>query len=125
MAATYDAGTDAGNVRLLIGDRPNASFEAILEDEDITALLALRGGDVFLAAASALRSIAADTALRDKVIRLQDIQTDGAALARELRMQADRLESQANEDFDLGWAPMVNDAFSWRTRVTNERLTDG
>lgn len=125
MTATYSPTTDAGRVRLLVGDRPNDAGEAILEDEDVTALLALRGGDVFLAAASALRSIAADTALRDKVIRLQDIQTDGASLARELRMQADRLETQANEDFDLGWAPMVNDAFSWRTRVINERLKDG
>lgn len=123
--ATYDATTKAGRVRLLAGDRPNTDGEAVLEDADITALLALRDDDVFLAAASALRSIAADTALRDKVIRLQDIETDGAALARELRQQADVLEAQASEGYDLDWAPMVNDVFSWRARLHNERLRGG
>jgi hypothetical protein len=63
-----------------------------------------------------------------KVIRLLEIQTDGASVARELRMQADKLREQADRDeaasdggaFD--WAEMVVDDFSLRNRFVSSAL---
>lgn len=91
----YAPGTDAGNVRLLINDVDDAN--QVFTDAEITAFLALAGGHVLLAAALAVDTIADNEALCSKVIRTQDLQTDGAKIADSLRARARALREQHHE----------------------------
>lgn len=95
MAFTYDLATSAGQVRLLIPDTDPDNH--LLQDAEITALLALEASDVRRAAAAALELIASSEALVSKKIRTQDLSTDGPAVARELRERATLLRTQADE----------------------------
>lgn len=95
MSFTYDVATAAGQVRLLIPDTDPDNH--LLEDAEITALLALEASDVRRAAATALELIASSEALVSKKIRTQDLSTDGPAVARELRERAAQLRVQADE----------------------------
>lgn len=100
MPATYDPTTDVGRVRLLIADTDEAN--AVLQDEDIDAFLDMEG-DVRLAAAQALDTIATSEALVQKVLKTMDVQTDGAKLAEALMKRAAALRTQAatvDEDAD-------------------------
>ena len=124
MAFTYVLSTARGKVRLMIPDRitPNHIFE----DDEIDAFLSIEGDNVKRAAALGKETIAGDQVMVLKVIRLMDLQTDGAAVARELRLQAQELRQQAeaeeaNEDggaFDI--AEMVVDQFTERERIWKE-----
>lgn len=88
----YDVTTPAGRVRLLIND---TAAVPVFADTDIAAFLELEGGNVKLAAAQALDTIADDEALTSKVIRTQDLGTDGAKVAQILRERAQNLRSEA------------------------------
>jgi hypothetical protein len=128
VAYTYNLATDVGRCRLMIPDRVEA--EAIFQDEEISAFLALEGG-VKGATALALETIASDQALTLKVIKLNDLTTDGAKVsdallkrAAQLRQQA-AAEEAAEEDGAFDFAEMVNDQFSYRERVRNEALRNG
>ena len=120
---TYDPATDAGKVRLLIGDVLIGDANArVFSDEDIAALLSLESSDVRLAAAQALDSMASQEAMIQKVIRILDLSTNGAQTAAALRAHANELRRQVAEGsgafeglFD--WAEMVNDDFAARERI--------
>jgi hypothetical protein len=92
-----DPTTPRGLLRLLIND--TKLNDPVFEDGDLDALLAAEGDVVKLAAALALEIIAGDEALTSKVIRTQDLTTDGAKLAAQLIAQADRWREQADEGF--------------------------
>ena len=111
------------DVRLLISDLDIDNGQ-IFDGPEIERFLALRGHDVHRAAATALRAIAASEALLLKVMTLQDIRTDGAALSRELRQLATSLEDQAGADEDLVVAEYAGSPFGWRRRLTNELLRE-
>lgn len=122
MTFSYDLTTDVGKIRLLIPDRTTAT--AFFEDDELTAMLTLEG-DVRRAAALALETMASDEAYVQKVIKVLDLQTNGAATAKELRERAAALRAQAAEaelasdpGFDV--AEMVVDDFSYRQRLANE-----
>jgi len=66
------------------------------EDEEIAAFLSLNEDSIKRAAAAALDTIASDQVLTLKVIRLLDLSTDGAGVARALREHAERLRSEAD-----------------------------
>jgi len=124
MAFTYDLTTDVGTVRLLVPDRVDAGH--IFEDDEITAYLILEG-DTRSAAACALETIAADQALTLKVMKLLDVQTDGARVADALLKRAVLLREQAAANIAGGpfdWAEMVVTDFNARERVYNEALRD-
>lgn len=129
MAFTFDVTADAGRVRLLIPDR--SATEYLFADDEIAALLALEGGNVRRAAALGLETAASDQALTLKVIKILDLQTDGAKTSDALLKRAAGLRSQADaaemaEDggaFDI--AEMAPNDFSWRERVYNEALREG
>lgn len=118
-APTLDPTTDIGLVRLLITDVDEDNL--LFDDAQITAFLTLEGGTVKLAAAAALDAIARSEALVSKVIRTQDLATDGAKLAAELRASATELRRQVSDgdsdddggfeivDFnpDAGWEAML------------------
>ena len=129
MAFTYDVTTDRGRVRLLITDR-DAAHE-IFNDDEIDAFLSMMSGNVLRAAAVALFQIAANEVLLLKVIKLLELQTDGASaaralkeLAKEYQEKADLAEAgEAGGSFD--WAEMVYDDFSYRERLEKEALRAG
>lgn len=128
MAFTVALTTDIGRVRLLIPDRSEA--EAIFQDDEIQALLDLEGGSIKRAAALAKETIAGDELLVLKVVVTKDYETDGAAVARELRLQAQNLREQAADEGNsseglFDWAEMVYDPFSARQRLSNQALRNG
>lgn len=88
--------TPVGQVRLLIADLDEASF--LLADDFITGYLSLNNGSVRRAAASCLDAMATSEVLRAKVIKTQDLSTDGAKVAAELRAQAAALRAQAEAE---------------------------
>lgn len=96
MAFTYDLSNSIGQVRLLIPDTQQTT--AVFSDEEITAFLALESSSVRRATALALETIASNEALTLKVVRLLDVQTDGAKLADSLLKRAATLRQQAMED---------------------------
>lgn len=100
---------------------------AILSDAQIESLLDMES-NVKLAAALALDTIASNEALVQKKIRLLDIQTDGPAVAKELRAHATALRKQvidaealdADSAFDI--AETVFPPFGPEQRILNAAM---
>lgn len=98
----------------------------ILSDDDIDTFLTLEGGN-YRAAATALETIATNQALILKVMKVLDVQTDGAKLAAELRARAQQLRKSAEEAEEAtadgwDWAEMVPNEFAARERLRNQVL---
>jgi hypothetical protein len=101
-----DYATAIGQVRLLIPDTeqlenpadPEADAAYIFDDHQIQAFLVLYANSVKRAAAQAKLVLATSETLISKVIRTDDLQTDGAKLGQELRAQAKELRDQASEE---------------------------
>lgn len=81
--------TDVQKVRLLIADLDTGN--QILTDNQVSDYLELESGSVRLAAATALEAIATSEVLISKVIKTNDLSTDGTKVAAELRAQAKNL----------------------------------
>lgn len=105
MTSTPDYTTPLMQVRLLIADLVTTS--QVLTDEQITGYLGLEGEVVKLAAADALDAIASSEALVSKVIKSQDLSTDGPKTAEALRKHAASLREQVDED-DEGYFDIVD-----------------
>lgn len=90
-----DYTTPAGKVRLLIPDVDEENL--LLDNAQIEAFLQLEGGNVKLAAAQALEAIGSSETLIAKSIRTQDVQTNGPAVAADLRARAAELRRQVAE----------------------------
>lgn len=99
MAFTYDPATPAGQVRLLVND---VAAPWVFQDDEITAVLTLESDNVKRAAAQLIDTNASNEALASKVLRTQDVQTDGARLADALRKHATALRDQADADEERG-----------------------
>jgi hypothetical protein len=95
-----DYTTPVGQVRLLIADVEEGNF--LLADDQITGYLAIESGRVKRAAARSLEAIATSEVLRSKRIRTLDLQTDGPAVAAELRAQAKQLRDEDDQDGEEG-----------------------
>jgi len=126
MAFTYDVTTAAGQVRLLIPDRNAGDY--VFEDTEIDAFLSIEGSNVKRAAAMGIETIASNTAMVLKVIRLLDLTTDGAKTSDALLARAKLLRAQADDEdvaggFDI--AEMVVDDFTYRERLRKEALRSG
>lgn len=110
-----DVTTPIGRVRLLVNDTTDSP---VFSDAEIAAFLELEGANVKLAAAQALDTIADDEALTSKVIRSQDLATDGAAVAEGLRQRAQQLRSDARGSSTAlrprGCFPAAPDDRPWR-----------
>ena len=96
LAPGDDYTTPEAQVRLLIADVDTA--RQILTDGQITGFLALEADNVKRAAAAALDAIASSEVLVSKVIRTQDLATDGAKVATALRAHAQQLRAQADDE---------------------------
>lgn len=90
----YDPTTPEGQVRLLLNDVDDPNY--VFADAEITAFLTLEGHNVKRAAAQAIDVNASNEALASKVLRTQDLATDGAKVAAAMRAHADRLRQQAD-----------------------------
>ncbi|MBB3041218.1 hypothetical protein [Nocardioides soli] len=96
---TYVLTEPAGQVRLLLNDIPVGDpATAVFSDAEIDAFLALEGDSVKRAAAQAIDTNATNEALASKVLRTQDLQTDGAKLADAMRKHAAALRAQADDE---------------------------
>ena len=91
MAFTYDVSTNAGKVRLMIADTVEAYQQ--FSDDEIAAFLSMESRPR-RAAAMALEAIAVNEALIQKRIVALHLETDGPALAAELRNMAKSLREQ-------------------------------
>lgn len=116
---SYDVGTPAGQVRLLATD--TSANNPIFGDREINAFLGLEGDNIKRAAALALETIAASEVLTLKVIKLLELQTDGAKTTEALLKRAGLLRAQAStedaaDDGGFDVAGMVVDPFTARER---------
>lgn len=101
-----DYATVVGQIRLLIpdteqlGDLADSSVSAayVFSDAQIQAFATLYSNNVKRAAAQAKLVLATSEALISKVIKTDDLQTDGAKLGAELRAQAKQLQDEADRD---------------------------
>lgn len=98
MAIDYT--TAVGMVRLLLNDITETAL--VFSDDELEALVTLEGGSVKLAAAQAIDTNATNLVLASRVLRTQDVQTDGAKVADAMRKHADRLREQAAADAEDG-----------------------
>lgn len=117
---TYDPSTDLGRVRLLITDRDEQ--HAIFADAEIEAYLDLNDGSIGLAAATALRTIAASEALILKKVQTLDLVTDGPAVAASLLELAKSLEEREAMSGAFDWAEQVETPWQWGERVRKQWL---
>lgn len=121
MAFTYDPSTDRGKVRLLCTDVRETN--PLFQDAEIDAFLSLNTS-VRMAAAAALEVIAASEVLVLKKITNLDLETDGPAVARELRELAKQLRAQetALGAFDI--AEQIHDDFTLREYYLKQAQRD-
>ena len=129
MSFTYDLSTNRGKVRLLIQDT-DETYE-FYSDAEIDNFLTMAGGlegdTVFNASAIALESWATSQVMILKVVKQLDVEVDGAAVSREMRMRAaalraDAITSSSDAGFEI--AEMALGHFSWVEQVTNEAIED-
>lgn len=94
--------TDIEKVRVLIPDT-EAVFDGttLFSDDDIITYLEIANNNVLRAASYAVLAMATSEAIISKVIRTQDLQTNGATLAEALRKHAEYLGKKAdlNDNF--------------------------
>lgn len=83
-------------VRLLIADVGDGDRQ-VLTDDQVGGYLELNGLNVRRAAADALDAIAVSEVLVSKVIRTQDLATDGSKVAAALQARAAQLRAQADD----------------------------
>jgi hypothetical protein len=96
MSIELDPATPVGMVRLLIPDRDEDN--TLFTDAEVTGFLALEGAAVKRAAAAAIEVVASNEVMVGKVIRSQDLSTDGAKVSDALLKRAAELRRQADED---------------------------
>lgn len=102
-----DFSSVVGRIRALIPDVEQADYsgegnpEYMFSDAHLENLHAIAHGSgharLYRAAASALRALAVSEGLIQKVIRTEDLQTDGAKLTNALLAGAKQLEDRANQ----------------------------
>ena len=100
----------------------------LFQDDEIDAFLSMNDSVVQLAAAAALDAMAASQVMVLKVIQIMDLKTDGAATARELRMQAKGLRETYSEfttEGALDWAEYAETDFARRERILKQSLLGG
>jgi hypothetical protein len=124
MAFSLDYSSDAGKVRLLIGDID--SDDPIFQDDAIAAFLSIAlDNNVKRAAAQALLVIAASEVYVQKAIKILDLSTNGPAQAEAFRKLAADLVAQAdNEEIDgaFDWAEQINTPAQWDEFTFKDRL---
>lgn len=128
-----DFTTAIGRIRALIPDVEQVDYtgedepEYMFSDLHLSALYEIAPGEtnarIYRAAASALRALAVSEGLIQKVIRTEDLQTDGAKLASALLTAARQLDDRADqvdEDSEImqivDFQPLPQETFPYSLR---------
>lgn len=99
-----DYSTDVGKVRALIPDVEEVDFRKdgdpsyLFDDDQLEALLAVSDDNVRRAAADAVEALATSEAYISKVVRTEDLQTDGAKVANAMLVRAAQLRREADAE---------------------------
>lgn len=111
MANTFppDYSTPLGQLRALLSQtkqyvdpqNPTAPADYLISDAQLNAYITINQGGLFGAAADALLALATNEALISKKIRTEDLQTDGPAVAGELRRMADLYRQRQKDEYEL------------------------
>jgi hypothetical protein len=137
-----DFGSVIGQIRALIPDVEQVDYadtgieEYMFADAHLRGLYTIAQGDgsarIYRAAASALRALAVSEGLIQKVIRTEDLQTDGAKLASALLAGAKQLEDRADsaeEDSEtmmiVDFQPLPMDGFPYTLHGFPTEWTSG
>lgn len=133
LTADYTINLDLGLVTFVVAPTVGHTIVVtyqftLISDEDIETFLSLEASD-YRAAATTLETIATNQVLVLKVMKLLDLQTDGAKVAAELRARAKQLRASADDQDDAagdGWdvAEMVVNDFSARERWQSQALRE-
>lgn len=89
---------DVAYIRILIGDSPANPADQLFTNTEIALFLRLENFSAKRAAANLLDAIAVNEVLLSKVIRTQDLSTDGSKVADSLRKQARVLRDSADDE---------------------------
>jgi len=108
MAFTFDPTTSRGRVRLLVPDVTAAAY--VYEDAEIDAFLAMNDGEVRLAAADAIETIAGNEAMVGKLMSVNGMSTNGASVCNSLVARARALRENAEY---VGIASSAVDAWTY------------
>jgi hypothetical protein len=130
MAFTYDLSNDLGKLRLLIQDTDvsSAGAKAVYSDEELTFFLDQTKEDsnnLYLAAAHALETLAAEKARLAKVKKMDVLSNDTTKIAEQLLMLADRYKQKALELTDVGevWSTSIVDSTKWVSSLLGLEIT--
>ena len=94
--------TDIQKMRVLIPDNEQIfDGDYLFSDNDLNAYLEVANNSVLRAASYAVLAIATSEAMISKVIKTQDLSTNGAAVADALRLTAKQLADRADKEDDL------------------------
>jgi hypothetical protein len=125
-----DFSSTTGQIRALIPDIEQVDYadtgtsEYMFSDAHLEGLYAIAQGEgtarIYRAAASALRALAVSEGLIQKVIKTEDLQTDGAKLAsalmagaRAMEDRADAVEEQEEGMMVVDFQPVPMDGFPY------------
>lgn len=122
-----DPQTSVGQIRFLIADTAQFDYDSTgtpryrLTDPQLEAFSAMAGeGRLYAASANALRTLAANEILIGKVIRTEDLQTDGAKVGDALRLLARELDGrQKAEDDDASFTANAFEVVDFTYPYTN------
>lgn len=100
--------TPLGQLRALLSQtkqyvdpqNPTAPADYLIPDAQLQAYIAINKDGLFGAAADALLALATNEALVSKKIRTEDLQTDGPAVAGELRRMADLYRQRQKDEYE-------------------------
>ena len=94
--------SDIEKMRVLIPDNEQVfDGDYLFSDNDLNAYLEVANGSVLRAASYAVLAIANSEAIISKIIKTQDLSTNGAAVADALRLTAKQLADRADKEDDL------------------------
>lgn len=112
--------TNVQKVQVLIRD----TSAAILSAAEVQVFLDLESEDIYMAAASALRAIAADKALAAKVISAGDYKEDTTAISAQLEKIAQKYEERSNSVPADAQAEVILTDFNYNEILVNKDLRD-
>lgn len=128
---TYDPTTAVGKVRLLIDDRDMTAIDptlpleqrsVIFADNEVQTFLDLNGGDIFLGAAGATRTIAMNRSLLVQHRKISKTEVDFGSLRQDLLKMAVEFERVARELPADGLAEMAWTDPALRQLLVNQAL---
>ena len=98
---------------------------SLLSDAQLQEFLDVEANDVKMASAQALDSIASTQALILKKIKVLDLTTDGPALAKALRDQAESLRKQAQSSPEFDLAEQITNVPGFVEKVIKDQMREG